>query len=84
MAFTILEATEIYQHLWEEACGFSPESLTYFEVGAHNFIYLFIYLIYFDFRATPAAYGSSRVRGPIITAAASLHHIHSNEGSLTH
>ena len=33
------------------------------------------------FRATPAANGGSRVRGPVEATAASLHHSHSNAGS---
>ena len=37
---------------------------------------LFIYFCLF--RAAPAAYGSSQARGQIGTAAASLHHSHSN------
>ena len=47
--------------------------------------HLFIYLIFFGlFRAAPAAYGSSHVRGWIRAAASSLYHSHSNAGSLTH
>ena len=37
-----------------------------------------------DFRAAPAAYGSSQARGPIRAAAASLRHSHSNVTSLIH
>ena len=40
--------------------------------------------IYMLFRAAPAAYGSSQVRGQIGAAAASLCHTHSNVRSLTH
>ena len=47
------------------------------------FIYLFIYLAFF-FRATPAAYGSYQAMGQIGTAAAGLHHSHSNAGSEPH
>ena len=36
------------------------------------------------FRATPAAYGSSQARGWIRATTASLHHSHSNVGSLAH
>ena len=36
------------------------------------------------FRAAPGAYGRSHERRPIRAAAASLHHSHSNTGSLTH
>ena len=39
---------------------------------------------FFLFMATPVAYESSQARGWIRTAAASLHHSHSNAGSLTH
>ena len=44
----------------------------------------FFIFIYFLFRATLAAYGSSQARAQIGAAAASLHHSHSNAGSLTH
>ena len=43
--------------------------------------YFFIFLL---FRATPAAYGSSQVRGQIGAAGASLHHSHSNSGLELH
>ena len=36
------------------------------------------------FRAAPTAYGGSQAKGPIQAVAASLHHSHSNVGSLTH
>ena len=36
------------------------------------------------FRATPMAYGSSQARSWIRTTVASLHHSHSNAGSLAH
>ena len=36
------------------------------------------------FSAAPAAYGGSQARGWIRASAASLHHSHSNSGSLTH
>ena len=42
-----------------------------------------ITFFFFLFRAEPAAYGSSQVRGQIGAAAASLHHSHSNMGSET-
>ena len=40
----------------------------------------FILFIYF-FRATPAAYGGSQVKGRIGATAAGLHHSHSKAGS---
>ena len=42
---------------------------------------LFIYLFSL-FRAIPATYGSSWARGQIRATAASLHHSHSNMGSV--
>ena len=45
------------------------------------FLFLFIF---FFFRATPAAYGGSQVRGQIEAVAASLRHSLSNTGSSTH
>ena len=44
-------------------------------------IKVFVFIYFFDFRATIAAYGSSQARGQIGTVAASLHHSHSNTGS---
>ena len=43
------------------------------------FIYLFIYFCLF--RATPMAYGGSQARGPIRAVAAGLRHSHRNTGS---
>ena len=40
--------------------------------------------LFFLFRATPVAYGSSQARGGIRAAAAGLHHSHSNIGSVPH
>ena len=42
-----------------------------------------IFFFFCFFRATPVAYGSSQARGHIgaVSAAASLHHSHSNTGS---
>ena len=40
-----------------------------------------IFSLFFLFRATLSAFGSSQVRGQIIDAAASLHHSHSNTSS---
>ena len=38
------------------------------------FIYLFMYLVFCHFRATPVAYRSSQARGWIKAVAAGLHH----------
>ena len=40
--------------------------------------------VFFLFRATPAAYGGSQVRGPIGTVANGLHQRHSDAGSEQH
>ena len=48
------------------------------------FFSFFLFLNFCLFRATPAAYGGSQDRGPIGAVATSLHHSHSNTGSLTH
>ena len=55
-------------------------------ICAEDLIYLFIYLfIYFClFRAAPVAHGGSQARSQIRAVAATLHHSHSNAGSLTH
>ena len=54
----------------------------------HDFIlfyYLFVYFWLFAIsRAAPAAYGGSRARGRIGTAADGLRQSHSNEGSELH
>ena len=42
-----------------------------------------LFVFFLHFRATYMAYGSSQARGQIGTAAAGLHHSHSNAGSLT-
>ena len=47
-------------------------------------LFLFLFLFFCLFRATPMAYGSSRARGQIGAAAASLHPSHSNVGYCTH
>ena len=44
----------------------------------------FIFIIFFIFRATPAAYGGFQARGLIKAVAASLHHSHSNTRSKSH
>ena len=43
------------------------------------FIYLFIYFVFFG--ATPAAYGGAQARGLIGAEATGLHHSHSNARS---
>ena len=47
-------------------------------------VFLFFFFFVFVFRAAPAAYGGSQARGPVGAVDASLHHSHSNAGSLTH
>ena len=47
-----------------------------------TFIYMFV--IYCLFKASPVAYGSSQARGRIRDVAAGLHHSHSNVGSKLH
>ena len=42
---------------------------------------LFFFFLFCLFKATPVAYGSSQARDQISTAAAELHHNHSNAGS---
>ena len=53
------------------------------KVGISPFFYLFIYLfiLFYFFKAVPAAYGRFQARGQIRAAAASLHQSHSNAGS---
>ena len=47
--------------------------------------FLLIFLLFILlFRATPVAYGSLQAKGGMGTIVASLHHSHSNVGSLTH
>jgi len=41
-------------------------------------------LLFWLFKAAPAAYGGSQVRGQIGGTTAGLHHSHSNEGSELH
>ena len=48
----------------------------------HSFIYLFI--VFCLFRATPEAYGGSQARSRIGAVAARLHHSHSNAGPESH
>ena len=50
-------------------------------INLFNCVCLFFFFL---FRAAPIAYGSSRVRGQIGTAATSLCHTHSNTGSTPH
>ena len=48
----------------------------------HDFILLRNIFFFFGlFRAAPAAYRGSQVRGPMRAVAAGLHHSHSNSGS---
>ena len=56
----------------------------YFTTYASLFLFYFFTCIFSFFRAAPEAYGSSQARGGVRAAAASLHHSHSNAGSLTH
>ena len=51
-----------------------------FEGGCCEF-FLFYFILFYFFRATPLAYGSSQVRGWIRAAGTGLHRSHSNEGS---
>lgn len=51
--------------------------------GNSDIIVVIIIIIVF-FKAAPVAYGGSQARGQIAAVAASLHHSHSNTGSLTH
>ena len=46
--------------------------------------FFFFFFFFGLFRAAPAAYGGSQVRGRTGAAAAGLHHSHSNAGSLNH
>ena len=48
------------------------------------FFFFFFNFLFFLFRATPTAYGSSQARGLIGAAASGLHHSHSNMGSEPH
>ena len=53
-------------------------------INLGDIFYLFIYLSFSLFRATPAAYGVSQARGQIGAGATSLHHSHSNDRSEPH
>ena len=66
-------------HFWAWALRAVPPSLLFF-----FFKFIFYFLVFCLFRATPVAYGSSQARGPIGAIAASLSHSHGNTGSLTH
>ena len=69
---------------WRKGGENSIESSHLREVFSYLFLnfYLFINLFLFClFRAIPMAYGSSQARGWIGTAAAGLHHSHSNARS---
>ena len=65
-------------------------------IARHHYEVLYVYYLFFLFfflsffffffllfRAAPTAYGSSQARGRIRAVAVSLHHSHSNAGSLT-
>ena len=52
----------------------------FFSVAGNFFLFLSFCLL----GATLMAYGVSKARGQIRTAASGLHHSHSNLGSLTH
>ena len=54
---------------------------SYYSATKSWFYKLKLFFFFPLFRATPAAYGSSRARGPIRFATAGLHHSHSNVGS---
>ena len=47
-------------------------------------VFLFFVFCFLRFRATPTAYRGTQARGWIRAVATSLHHSHSNAGSLTH
>ena len=51
---------------------------SYKKICITQIIYIYIFWL---FRATSVAYGSSQARGPVGAAAAGLHHSHSNTGS---
>ena len=53
-----------------------PDEVQILDFLAKNFIYLFVFFCHF--RATPMAYGGSQARGPIRAVATSLHHSHSH------
>lgn len=53
-----------------------PRSMT-------HLVFCFVLFCWF-FRASPAAYGDSQVRGSIRTVASRLYHSHRNAESLTH
>ena len=60
----------------------SASFLVNLEWSSVSFLFFsFFFFFFFLFRAEPEACGSPQVRGQIGTAAASLHHHHSNAGS---
>ena len=62
-------------------CGFNMHFLHDIFSYAVGHLDIFCFFLFCLFRAAPAAYGSSQVRGQIGAAAASLHHSHSSTGS---
>jgi len=57
----------------------------YYFLFAILFLFFGVFCLFVCFLgAAPMVYGSSQARGRIGAAAASLHHSHSNTGSLTH
>ena len=48
------------------------------------YVYLFLCVCFFLFRAAPLAYGGFQAMGPIGAVAAGLRHSHSNAGSEPH
>ena len=44
--------------------------------GRSLYLHVHLFTLFFSFRATPAAYGSSQARGPIRATTAGLHHSH--------
>ena len=55
--------------------------LVYILMDKYNSSTFFFFFFPLLFRATPAAYRSSQVRGPMGATAADLHHSHSRVGS---
>ena len=54
-------------------------------IYVYKYIYIYFWGVFFClFRATPAAYGSSKARGLIRAVAAGLHHSHGNARSELH
>ena len=49
-----------------------------------NFLFLYLFIYFHLFRATPMIFGGSQARGRIGAVAASLHHSHNNVGPEPH